>query len=124
MALLPWTDRDDGFDTGFVRWVGWATVLLSLAVAISLLGRGVDLNPFIVGTVGFGLASGLLAARTGHAFVPFVLLICAAFPTIFGWYVFFYLPLLLLMLVGGAARLAVTLRGRAEAGPSTRGVPR
>ncbi|HJR97866.1 MAG TPA: hypothetical protein VJ979_08165 [Actinomycetota bacterium] len=112
---LAWSGRDDDSATFFVRWTGWAIVLVSVTVALSLVVRSVDLNPFIVATVGFGLASGLLAARTGRAFFPFLLLVLAAFPTIFGWYVFFYLPLLLLLAVGGAAR---TIR-RAPPEPSS-----
>jgi hypothetical protein len=104
MRLIP-TEQDEGFATTFVRWVGAVTIVVSIAVAISIVARGVDFNVFIAGTVLFGLASGLLAAGRGRAFFPFVLLMLAAFPTIFGWYVFFYLPLLLLLIVGGVARL-------------------
>lgn len=101
----PWSDRNENSATVFVRWIGWAIVLVSILVAISLVARKVDLNPFIVMTVGLGVASGVVAAQTRHAFFAFVLLLCAAYPTIFGWYVFFYLPLLLLLAIGGAARL-------------------
>ena len=55
-------------------------------------------------TVVLGGAAGLVAARTGRAFFAFVLLLFAAYPTIFGWYVFFSLPLLLVLAIGGAAR--------------------
>ena len=112
----PWSDPDEGSPTIFVRWTGWAIVLVSVAVAASLVVRQVDLNPFIVTTIGFGVASGLLAARTGHALFAFVLLLLAAYPTIFGWYVFFYVPLLLLLAIGGIARL---LSGRRHAGSRT-----
>ena len=88
----------------FVRWTGWAIVLVSVGVALSLVVRGVDLNPFIVLTVGCGLASGLLAVRTGRALLPLVILVVATYPTIFGWYVYFFLPLLILLAIGGAAR--------------------
>ena len=114
-----WSDRDEGYATGFVRWTGWAIVLVSVVVALSLVARRVDINPYIVGTVGFGIASGLLAAQTGHALVPFVLLVFAAFPTIFGWYVFFYLPLLLLLAIGGVARLMSPLRERGDPSQQT-----
>jgi hypothetical protein len=41
------------------------------------------------------------------------LLLLAAFPTTFGRYVFFYLPLLILLIVGGVARmLSARTRGR------------
>lgn len=70
---------------------------------ITLLAREVDPNAFIVATVGLGIASGLLAARTGRALLPLGLLVVGAIPTIFGWYVFFYLPLILLLAIGGIA---------------------
>ena len=118
VRLRP-TEEDEGSATTFVRWVGAATIVVSMTVAVSILARGVDLNPFIAGTVLLGLASGLLAASKGRALLPFVLLLLAAFPTIFGWYVFFYLPLLLLLIVGGVAR-SVTAKPRVGDGPAER----
>lgn len=120
---LAWSDRDDDAATVFVKWVGWAIVLVSVAVALSLVVRRVDLNPFIVGIVGFGLASGLLAARTGRTFFPFLLLLLAAYPTIFGWYVFFYVPLLLLLAIGGVARTVRLVRMRSQPQPSNPSTP-
>jgi len=102
---LPWSAREDDAATRYLRWVGWTIVVVSLVVTVSLVVRRVDLNPFVVVMVAFGLASGLVAARTGRALLAFVLLYVAAFPTIFGWYVFFYLPLFLLLAIGGVARL-------------------
>ena len=103
---LPWSDREDDPVTGYLRWIGWTIVVVNLVVAVSLVVRRVDLNPFIVMTIAFGITSGLVAARTGRALLAFVLLFVAAFPTIFGWYVYFYLPLFLLLALGGAVRLA------------------
>jgi hypothetical protein len=119
-------DAHEGRATTFVRWVGGATIIVSLVVAVSLVVRSVDFNPFVIATVLVGLASGLLAVRTGRAFFPFLLLLLAAFPTIFGWYVFFYLPLLLLLVIGGIARLVTSPRRPTEARPtdtSIRGAP-
>ena len=113
-----WGDPYEGRATTFVRWVGGATIIVSVAVAVSLVVRGVDFNPFVIATVLVGLASGLLAARTGRAFFPFLLLLLAAFPTIFGWYVFFYLPLLLLLVIGGIARLVTSPRRFTEPQPT------
>jgi hypothetical protein len=113
-----WGDPNEGRATTFVRWVGGATIIVSVGVAVSLVARGVDFNPFVLATVLVGLASGLLAARTGRAFFPFILLLLAAFPTIFGWYVFFYLPLLLLLVIGGVARMMTTQRGPTEPQPA------
>jgi hypothetical protein len=115
---LPWRDRNDGSATVFIRSTGWAIVLVTVVVVLTLIVRRVDLNPFIVGMVGFGLASGLLAARTGRTFVPFLLLLLAAYPTIFGWYVFFYLPLLLLLMIGGVAGSLTRLRRGPDPAPS------
>ena len=56
-----WGDPYEGRATTFVRWVGGATILVSVAVAVSLVARGVDFNPFVLATVLVGLASGLLA---------------------------------------------------------------
>ena len=116
---MTWAPGDarEGRATTFVRWVGGATIIVSLVVAVSLVIRNVDFNPFVIATVLVGLASGLLAARTGRASFPFLLLLLAAFPTIFGWYVFFYLPLLLLLVIGGIARLVTSTRGPTKARP-------
>jgi len=115
---FAWSDRDDDSATVFVKRTGWAIILVSVAVALSLVVRRVDLNPFVVGTIGFGLASGLLAARTGRALIPLLLLLLATYPTIFGWYVFFYLPLLLVLTVGGVAGTIRLFRRRSQPEPS------
>ncbi len=97
--------------------MGAATIVVSVVVAVSLVARGVDFHPFNIWIVLVGLFSGLLAARTGRAFLALVLLVLAAYPTIFGWYVYFYLPLVLLLMSGGVARLATRRSSEAEAQP-------
>jgi hypothetical protein len=102
-----------------VRTVGVLTVAVAIVIPVTLLVRRVDLNPFILVTEAMTIVAAVVALRTRRALPTALLLIVATYSTIFGWYVLFYLPLLVLLAIAGVARAveAVATRRRTALSP-------
>jgi hypothetical protein len=87
-----------------VRLTGILAAAVAIVVPITLIVRHVDLNGFIVAMEVATIAASAIALRTRRALPTAVLLVLAMYPTLFGWYVFFYLPLVAILAVAAAAR--------------------
>jgi hypothetical protein len=106
LQFLRATSEPLGEEPGskLVRATGVLSVLLSAGVLSSLVVRGVDLNVVNMSTIALGFVAGVVGALTSRALPAGLLMAAATLPTVFGWYVFLYLPFLLLFLLGGIMR--------------------
>jgi hypothetical protein len=101
-----------------VRTVGVLTV--AIVIPATLLVRRVDLNPYIIVTEAMTIVAAVVALRTRRALPTALLLIVATYSTIFGWYVLFYLPLLVLLAIADVARAVDAVATRRRAAVSSR----